>query len=328
MAERDFKVKNGIEFSGNLASDSGGLNFDYTSNALSVGGEAIALQANVDSIADNVSSNFTTLNNSINTVSSNVDTVNSNVISLQSEVDTISSNVNVLTDVVDAFGTYANATFTTNAHIDTKIAELVDSAPGALDTLNELAAALGDDPNFATTIATSINTISSNVNIVSSNVDTLSTAVDTVTANVNTVSSNVDSILNGTSSFTGQTSFGAGIDTTYIVLDSVANASGEIATGIGSSPTTIFTFAGSQYRGAELTLLVQDITNLEYQISKILVIHDGTSVYTTEYGVLHTGSSDLNIFSATIDGSDVITITSSGGSANKKISVVSSLLIQ
>lgn len=30
---------------------------------------------------------------------------------------------------------------------------VVDAAPGALDTLNELAAAMGDDPNFATTIA-------------------------------------------------------------------------------------------------------------------------------------------------------------------------------
>lgn len=29
---------------------------------------------------------------------------------------------------------------------------LLDAAPGALDTLNELAAAMGDDPNFATTI--------------------------------------------------------------------------------------------------------------------------------------------------------------------------------
>ena len=37
-----------------------------------------------------------------------------------------------------------------------RIADLIASAPGALDTLNELAAALGDDPNFATTIAASI----------------------------------------------------------------------------------------------------------------------------------------------------------------------------
>ena len=32
------------------------------------------------------------------------------------------------------------------------IAALIDAAPGALNTLNELAAALGDDPNFASTV--------------------------------------------------------------------------------------------------------------------------------------------------------------------------------
>lgn len=43
-----------------------------------------------------------------------------------------------------------------NDLIDTKVASLVDSAPDTLDTLNELAAALGDDPNFATTVTTEI----------------------------------------------------------------------------------------------------------------------------------------------------------------------------
>ena len=36
------------------------------------------------------------------------------------------------------------------------VSYLVDSAPAALDTLNELAAALGDDSNFATTVTNSI----------------------------------------------------------------------------------------------------------------------------------------------------------------------------
>lgn len=40
--------------------------------------------------------------------------------------------------------------------IDSKLASLVDSAPETLNTLNELADALGDDPNFATTMATEI----------------------------------------------------------------------------------------------------------------------------------------------------------------------------
>jgi hypothetical protein len=36
------------------------------------------------------------------------------------------------------------------------VADLVGTVPGALDTLDELAAALGDDANFSTTVATSI----------------------------------------------------------------------------------------------------------------------------------------------------------------------------
>lgn len=46
--------------------------------------------------------------------------------------------------------------YATQSYVGTQIANLVDSAPGTLDTLNELAAALGDDPNFATTTATSL----------------------------------------------------------------------------------------------------------------------------------------------------------------------------
>ena len=46
----------------------------------------------------------------------------------------------------------------TKNYVDTEISSLVDAAPGTLDTLNELAAALGDDPNFSTTITNSIAT--------------------------------------------------------------------------------------------------------------------------------------------------------------------------
>ena len=46
----------------------------------------------------------------------------------------------------------------TKAYVDTSISNLVDTAPATLDTLNELAAALGDDPNFSTTITNSIAT--------------------------------------------------------------------------------------------------------------------------------------------------------------------------
>ena len=46
----------------------------------------------------------------------------------------------------------------TKGYVDTSISNLVASAPGVLDTLDELAAALGDDANFATTVTNSIAT--------------------------------------------------------------------------------------------------------------------------------------------------------------------------
>ena len=46
----------------------------------------------------------------------------------------------------------------TTAFVTGEIARVIDSAPGALDTLNELAAAIGDDANFSTTITNSIAT--------------------------------------------------------------------------------------------------------------------------------------------------------------------------
>lgn len=46
--------------------------------------------------------------------------------------------------------------FQTEAQVSAKVSALVNSAPEALDTLKELADALGNDPNFATTISTEL----------------------------------------------------------------------------------------------------------------------------------------------------------------------------
>jgi hypothetical protein len=46
----------------------------------------------------------------------------------------------------------------TTQYVTTAIGNLVDTAPSTLNTLNELAAALGDDVNFSTTVTDSIAT--------------------------------------------------------------------------------------------------------------------------------------------------------------------------
>ena len=56
-------------------------------------------------------------------------------------------------------GTYLTAnSYATQSYVGTQVANLVAAAPATLDTLNELAAALGNDPSFATTVSTSIGT--------------------------------------------------------------------------------------------------------------------------------------------------------------------------
>jgi hypothetical protein len=47
----------------------------------------------------------------------------------------------------------ADARYATLANLQGEINDILDNAPAALDTLNELSAALNDDPNFYTTIA-------------------------------------------------------------------------------------------------------------------------------------------------------------------------------
>jgi hypothetical protein len=51
-----------------------------------------------------------------------------------------------------------DSTIATTSYVDTSVSNLVDSSPAALNTLNELAAALGDDANFSTTVTNSIAT--------------------------------------------------------------------------------------------------------------------------------------------------------------------------
>jgi hypothetical protein len=65
-------------------------------------------------------------------------------------------DVTIAGDLSVADAPTAGAHVTNKTYVDAKVAALVDSAPEALDTLNELAVALGNDANYATTTASTI----------------------------------------------------------------------------------------------------------------------------------------------------------------------------
>lgn len=99
----------------------------------------------------------------------NDDTVKLSGIEASATADQTASEILTLIKTVDGAGSgldadtldgNSSAFFAPSAsmktYVDAKVAGVVDTAPAALNTLNELAAALGDDANFATTTATSI----------------------------------------------------------------------------------------------------------------------------------------------------------------------------
>lgn len=76
-----------------------------------------------------------------------------------SKVTGLQTELNSKLEAADLSG-YATETYVTTA-----IGNVIDSAPAALDTLNELAEALGDDPNFAGTITTELTNLSEAIDL-------------------------------------------------------------------------------------------------------------------------------------------------------------------
>ena len=89
------------------------------------------------------------------------------------------------------YGDYSTAFI--QAYIDAKIAGVLDAAPEALDTLNELAAAIGDDASFLTTMASSNTTLQTNIDNLSTAAATARTTLQTLLQNaVDAVQADVD----------------------------------------------------------------------------------------------------------------------------------------
>jgi hypothetical protein len=81
-------------------------------------------------------------------------------------VDAIATSLTAGNGITKDYDDFANtitlavdtSVIANRAYVDTAISNLIDAAPGVLNTLNEIAAAIGDDANFATTITTALAT--------------------------------------------------------------------------------------------------------------------------------------------------------------------------
>ena len=101
---------------------------------------------------------------------------------------TYTSGTKTLTLTTEENGSYSAAltnlateTYVTNS-VNTAVSNLVNSSPSTLDTLNELATALGNDANFASTVTTSLGGKVDKINITSGTVGS-STRIPIITYN-------------------------------------------------------------------------------------------------------------------------------------------------
>jgi hypothetical protein len=99
---------------------------------------------------------------------------------------TFGDKVDMDSNKIENVGTPTAATDGANkSYVDSTVSDLVNGAPGALDTLNELANALGDDDDFAATMTTSLATKAAITYVDGIETSTLATAAADATTKAN-----------------------------------------------------------------------------------------------------------------------------------------------
>jgi hypothetical protein len=104
-------------------------------------------------------------------------------------------------------------------------------------------------------------------------------------------------------------------------------------TAIGGTTTTVATvtqtatdtISAAEFRSAEY--LVQITQASTYQISKILLVHDGTTTYITEYGTVTSGGSVLGTLDADISGGNIRLLVTMGSTTSASVKVARRTII-
>ena len=110
-------------------------------------------------------------------------------------------------DSTNVHGIANTALLATKSYADEAAANaaagIVDSAPNALNTLNELAAALNDDSNFAVTVTNSFTSVQNSINSLSNNISGQSNSINVLQGNVVSISNSLSVTQNNLSTTNG-----------------------------------------------------------------------------------------------------------------------------
>ena len=199
-------------------------------------------------------------------------------------------------------------------YTDTAVAGLVDSAPELLNTLNELALALGDSPDTISNLTTLVGT-KADTSYVNSEISDLDTAAqgyasDAQAAAEATASSDATSKANAAQAAAEATAAAANAaqqaGTTAFTALNINDEAKQIAAtsaSLGSVVVTAYQWAKADYRSGKFLVKIDNGTDNE--ISEILVTLDSSdNVAITEYAIVGTNGSRGTV-TATVSGANV-----------------------
>jgi len=222
-------------------------------------------------------------------------------------------------------------TIANKAYVDTAVANLVDSAPNLLNTLNELAAAIGNDANFTTTITNNLATKLSLAGGTLTGALTLhadpsvalhaatkqyvdQAETDAQAAAEATAAAALANVLDGDTDFTA-------LDVNSVSRQ-VAATTGNIATA--EAVTTLLSWNKTNYRTAKVLVKAKHGTHTH--VSELIVTLDTSdNIALNEYGITTTNGSLMTI-DADIDSGNVrIRVTPVGN--NTEVMAHATLLV-
>ena len=96
---------------------------------------------------------------------------------------------------------------------------------------------------------------------------------------------------------------------------------GDASASVGTTATTVDSFAKADYRVAKYVAQISNSGLGEYQAVELLVVHNGTTATVTEYAEVFTGSASLGSFSATVNGANV-EVKFTGANAGNAVKVM------
>ena len=181
------------------------------------------------------------------------------------------------------------------AYVDNEVANLIDSAPGALDTLNELAAAINDDASFHTTITNSIGTKLAKA----SNLSDL-TSASTARSNLGLGAAAVKAV--ATDGESGVADGEAGLVTGNAVFDYIANnvGSGAVGSVANGADNRVATFSSSSALNGEANLTFDGSTlsvndagiDIREQYGRLNFKKDASTGFVNNYAIFFYNNTD------------------------------------